>query len=178
MDLVVVTILFVMCYMGFGHGFFAEFLNVIGAVSMTALTINYSGLVTKWVQSYWHWQSILIPALVFWGLFLSLLYGVHLIIRAVTSTIKWERLHWSIQGCGLILGGLRGLWWAGFTLVVLSASGVTYFQESVETRSVIGPRLLPIATTGLEYATAFYPGSQYHTEVLVPPIQQKASDDH
>ena len=166
-----------MCYMGFGRGFFAEFLNVIGAVSMTALTINYAGLVTKWVQSFWHAQPILIAALVFWGLFLSLVYAVRLIIKTVTSAIKWERLHWFIQGCGLILGGLRGLWWAGFTLVVLSASGITYFQESVEMRSIIGPRLLPIASTALEYATALYPGSQYHTEVLVPPIQQKTSDE-
>ena len=176
-DLLIVTLLFTMCYMGFGHGFLAELLDVLGAVSATALTINYAGVATRWVQSFWRTQSILVSALVFWGLFLSVLYVVHLVVRAVTSAVKWERLHWSIQGCGLILGGLRGLWWAGFTVVALSLSGIAYLRESVEEHSVFGPRLLAIANASLERAAGLYPGSEYHGDVLIPPLHQETSPE-
>ena len=170
-DLIVVTIFLVACYNGFGRGLVAELLILLGAMSITALTMNYSGLATRWVQSYWSAQPMLTAALVFWGLFLMLVVGVRFILRTLTSAIKWERLHWSIQGIGLLLGGLRGLWWAGFIVVALSSSGFAYLQQSVEERSVLGPGLLAAAQVSLKRVADAFPGSEFQGAVLIPPCR-------
>ena len=112
----------------------------------------------------------------FWGLFLLLLFGVHLLIKRVAQVIKWERLHWLIQGMGLMLGGLRGLWWSGFLLIVLASSGVIWVQQAVEERSLIGPSLLPVSRTILEQVGDRFPGgAQPHGGDLVPPIRSDAT---
>ena len=170
-DLIVVTVFLIACYNGFGRGLVVELLILLGAISVTALTINYSGLAARWVQSYWSAQPMLTAVLVFWGLFLILVVAMRFLLRTLTSAIKWERLHWSIQGIGLLLGGLRGLWWVGFILIALSSSGVPYLQQSVEERSVLGPRLLAAARVSLKQVADVFPGAEFQSAALIPPLQ-------
>ena len=108
------------------------------------------------------------------ALFLILIFAVHMIIRRVTNVIKWERLHWAIQGLGLMVGALRGLWWSGLILAVLTSSGVTYLQESVEKRSVLGPRLAQLARVQLEQVADRFPGASLRGPFLIPPMKPVA----
>ena len=173
-DLIIVTILLRTSYNGFGRGLLTELLSLAGAVSVTVLAINYSNLVTQWVKP-WVWFDVTVAGfVVFLGLFLILIFGVHLIIRRLTEVIKWERLHWAIQGLGLMLGGLRGLWWSGVILAVLTSSGVAYLQESVEKRSVLGPRLSQTALESLERIADRFPGASHRGLVLIPPLRPTA----
>ena len=169
-DLIIVTILLRTCYNGFGRGLLTELLNLIGVVVVTLTTVNYAGLVASWLGPWVALGPQLMAVLVFWGLFFTLVVVMHALLRRLTGIIKWERLHWFIQGIGLFLGGLRGLWWAGFMLVVFSASGVGFFQESVEKRSVLGPRLLNISRTNLAEIANRFPGAQHRGETLIPPL--------
>lgn len=174
-DLVIVILFLRACYNGFGRGLLAELLNLIGAVSATALTINYSGVLTKWTHASLLGDPVLTEFLVFWGFFLILVLIVRFLMIRITSAMKWERLHWSIQGIGLILGGLRGLWWSGFIVVALTSSGFAYLQESVEENSVLGPRLLKIGQDSLEQTTTKFPGAKHRGEALIPPAKQATS---
>ena len=174
-DLIIIIALLRTCYNGFGRGLWAELLNLIGALSITALTMNYAGVVTSWLGP---WLSRLNPTviafLLFWMLFLSLLALAHVVIRQVAGAIKWERLHWATGMTGLALGGLRGLWWSGVLLVALTSSGFAGLRASVEERSVVGPHLLPLARQSLAYVSDQFPGAQHRSETLIPPANPKA----
>ena len=175
-DLIVVTILLRTCYSGFGRGLLAEVLNLVGAVGVTSLTVNYWEWLAHKLRP-WLWVNpTLADFLVFAVSFLALIFMVHFIVRRITELLKWERLHWAIQGVGLVLGGLRGLWWSGVLLVVLTSSGVVYLRSSVEERSVLGQRLARVARDSLEQVADRFPGAGARGGgLLVPPIITAAS---
>lgn len=173
-DLIVVTIFLRASYSGFGRGFLAEMLNLIGAVSATALTINYANMAIQWLQP-WFWFDATVAAFIVFGvLFLSCIFVVHMMIRRITEVLKWERLHWAVQGLGLILGGLRGLWWAGMVLIILASSGFEYLRQSVETNSVLGPRLVTMSREGITRVTDRFPGVEHRGRNLTPPLRAGA----
>ena len=174
-DLVVVIIVLRTCYNGFGHGLLTELLDLAGAVTITSLTLNYAGTVSAWLGR-WDWLAPATADLAgFWGLFLALMAAVHFVARRVTQVIKWERLHWMVQGVGLILGGLRGLWWAGFLLMVLTSSGFVFLRQSVEARSVVGPRLLGLSRESTARVADVFPGAMLRSRDPVPPVRAGAT---
>ena len=171
-DVVALTLILRMGYNGSLRGFFTEILNLTASVSITAFTVNYAGLVTGWLQPQW-WPAPHVTELAgFWGFFLVLVIGVRLLLKRVAQLIKWERIHWIIQGMGMLLGGLRGLWWSGFFVIVLASSGVTWLRQGVEERSLIGPALLSASRAILEDVAGRFPGAQPHGAELVPAIIQ------
>ena len=170
-DLIVVIALLRACYNGFGRGALAELLNVIGAVGATTLAINYWDRVARLVSPWVPLDPTVSSFLVFGGLFLSLIFVVHIALRRVAELVRWERLHWSIQGLGLILGGVRGLWWSGIIVIVLASSGFAYLRGSVVERSVLGPQLLRLATENVVRISHRLPGGRSRTSALVPPMR-------
>ena len=170
-DLIIIIVVLRSSYNGFGRGLFAEILNLLGALTITALTVNYAGLLTRVVQPMVWFNPMVTGFLVFWLLFLICLLAVHLLLRRVTEVIKWERVHWVLQGSGLVLGGLRGLWWAGFIVLTLTSSGFVYLRESVEDRSVLGPNVMETAQRYMKHVIDQFPGARYQGETLIPPIK-------
>lgn len=174
-DLIVVIVLLRTCYSGFGRGFLTELLNLAGAVTVTAIAVNFWGVVAKRLQP-WLWiDPAYTPVVVFWLIFLTMALGLRWVLARVGDVIKWERLHWTIQGLGLLLGGLRGLWWAGFLLIVLTTSGFVYLRDSVEARSVLGPRLVEIARNSMGRIADRFPGASSRGVTLVPPMKKSAA---
>ena len=171
-DLIIVIIVLRGCYVGFSRGLLTELVHCIGAVCVTALSVNYAGFLAHWLTPWIAWANPAIAtSLLFWVLFLLALFAVHRIIRALATVIKWEQVHWFLQGMAIVLGSARGLWWAGFFLVVFVSSGVDYFRASVEERSVLGPRLVVISRETLERVTEQFPGAAYRAKNLVPPMK-------
>ncbi len=171
-DLIILTVVFRACYVGFGRGLLTELLTLCGAVSATALTLNYARALMKWIEPWWRWDRTVGAFLTFWLLFLTCALTFRVVIRRLTQVIKWERLHWAIQGLGLVLGGLRGLWWSGFMVIALVSSGLVYLRDSVETRSVLGPPLAGLAQQTLRQVADVYPGAQGRGETLIPPLKK------
>ena len=173
-DLVIVSSLFIACYRGYWRGLLAELLNLAGAVTITSVTLNYGRVVAQWVPRPSWVADTVANVVFFWTLFLLLWVVVRLIQKRLSAVIKWERLHWIIQSAGLVCGGLRGLWWAGFIVVVLSSSGFTYLRQSVEERSLLGPKLLRLSRDALGQAADRFPGAVSRGAELVPPVKPSA----
>ncbi|MBI3011835.1 MAG: CvpA family protein [Candidatus Omnitrophica bacterium] len=159
------------CYGGFHRGFLTELFRSLGAVAVTALTINYSGVVASWLQPWLRFDPVLVNFLVFWLLFLGLMFIRRRLLNLVARVIQWERIHWATQGLGLVLGALQGLWWSGIILVALSSSGFIYLQQSVEERSVSGPWLLSTSREYLERLSGYFPGGENRGPTLIPPAR-------
>jgi uncharacterized membrane protein required for colicin V production len=143
----------------------------MGVVALTVLTLNYGGVAAAWLAPWVGWPPYLVALTGFWGLFAILWFTVRFTIRRVTELLKWEQVHWVIQGVGFFLGGVRGLWWTGFLLIVFVSSGLTFLAASVEQESVLGPRLLKIARTSIQRVADRFPGAQRRGGVPVPPLR-------
>ena len=169
-DLIVVTIFIKTCYSGLGGGFLAELLHLIGLIGAISTSINYFGPVAQWLAPWMAWFGPDVSeVLVFFILLLSLTLCVHLLIGRIARWIKWEQFHWILQGLGLMLGGLRGLWWAGLIVVVLASSKIPYLQESLMKESVLGPRLEQVAREAFSQAADRFPGAGQRKS-LVPQL--------
>ncbi|MDP3723352.1 MAG: CvpA family protein [Candidatus Omnitrophota bacterium] len=169
-DLLVVILFLRMCYSGQAHGLLWELLHLVGLISVTALTLNFSTPAAQWLESWLRASPILAAAVGFWGLFLGLLAVKRLLVKLITHAVKWEGAHWAIHGLGGLLGGIRGLWWSGFILIALSLSGWTYVQESVEQRSILGPGLVEVSRKSLTRVADCFPGAQARGQALIPSL--------
>ena len=172
LDLCVLTTVLRASYKGFHRGCLTELFTLVAAMCITALTINYAGAVSGWLQrAGWVWQTAHLPSWVFfWGFFLTVWLGVHLLLSGLHLVMKWESSAGLVRGMGLVLGLARGLWWSGVFLVVCASSGVPFLQESVEHRSVTGSRFLQISRDSLDYVTSRFPGAAGRRPTLVPPF--------
>ena len=169
-DLVVITVTLKMCYNGYVRGIVTELLYLLGAIAVIFLTINYWGFAAGTLRSWVGFPPNLLGPVVFWAFFLMIWVVIRIMLRSLTGLMKWERLHWVIQSIGLVLGGVRGLWWSGFLLLVFATSGFVYLQQSVEERSVFGPRVLAASRTCLEQLSDRFPGGTLRGAVLIPPV--------
>ena len=170
-DLIIVGLFWIGCYNGFGRGFLSEFFNLISAVAITVLTLNFSGMVTAALSPWIPLPPPITTLVAFWGLFLILWYVGLNIRRRLGGLIKWERFNWFIQGMGLLLGGLRGLWWAGLAVLVMTSSGYDFLKQSVEEKSVLAPRLLTSFRVSLDQIGDRFPGARLRTDTPVPPLR-------
>ena len=164
-DLIIVTTLLRTCYSGFGRGLWSELLRVLAVVTATALSVNYYRPVSEWAAP-WMWFGTQTGTLVIFCLiFLILAFSLHLLAKRVSDLIGWERVHWSIQGLGMLLGGLRGLWCAGFLLVIFAATGVEYLNTSVTKQSIFGPGLEKRAREAITLVANRFPGASERTRL-------------
>lgn len=171
-DLIVLLVVLRTCYSGYDRGFLTELLHVVGVVCVTVLDINYGPAAAQWVQRWIPVRPSVVAVTVFWLLFLIGILIKQVLIRQITNVIRWERLHWAIQSLGLLLGGMRGLWWTGVILVAFASSGMPYLQRSVEQRSVIGPTVLPIARGALVSIADQCPGAGQRAPELFPSLRE------
>ena len=171
-DLVLVTILLRTCYSGYGRGFFAEALNLLGIVTATALACNYHEPLARMVSPWWRGDPAGLAFLLFLTLLLATLVLSHVAFRKLTDLIKWERVHWTTQWLGLAFGAIRGLWWSGLLLKICLAVGVPYLEQSVQERSRLVPYVMPISTQGIEWVVDAFPGRPVRKE-LIPSMKLK-----
>lgn len=170
-DLIVLTIVLRGCYSGFGRGFLAELLACTGAVITSIVAINYWSPLATWLSPWLAMNPRLGGFMVFVLLFLTMLITVRLVTTRITALLQWERLHWIVQGMGMLLGGLRGMWWSAMFVVLCVASGFTYLQVSVENQSVLGPGMLRLANEHIRRVSDLAPGSHWRVPTLIPPIR-------
>ncbi len=169
-DLVILIVFFRSCYVGFGRGLLAEVLSLVGLVSATAIACNFHGFLAQWLSRWWPGDVATLDFLTFLLVFILLLLLVRVVIVKFAEALKWERLHWMIQGVGMVLGGVRGLWWMGLILLVLLSLGIPYFKGSIQDRSILGPRFVKVAQQVLEVVAQRFPGYTEHA-VLIPAIK-------
>lgn len=170
-DLIIVSLFLRAVYNAFGRGLLAELLSLAGAVTVTSLAINWWQPAANVLAPYLWVEPQLATFLIFFGIVLLGLLLVHITVRKVSEVIKWERLHWGIQGLGMIVGGLRGLWWAGFLCLIFAGSGFAYLRQSVEDESILGPRALLLAEEHVDRLADLFPGAGHQAQPLVPPIR-------
>lgn len=155
--------------MGFGRGLLTEALQVVGVVSASSLACNGYGIAAAWISPWWPGEPATLNFLLFLVLLVGGVFVARLLVRKITDVVKWERLHWAVQGIGMLIGAVRGAWWAGLVLLTLLALGIPYLSASVNERSVIGSPFVALARTSLETVADRLPGHAQRP-ALIPAI--------
>lgn len=160
------------CYTGFGRGFLSELLHLVGVVAATVLACAFHSPVSRFLAS---WVVMVSPPTMEFVSFLGLLaLGLFVFVglgaRALAKRLTWDRLTWSVQGFGLLLGGARGVWWSGLWLLVLLGTGVPYLDQSIQERSLFSPRLLALSRATLTQVVDWSTGSRGEGP-LIPTLE-------
>ena len=159
------------CYVGFIRGMVAECMSTAGLVSATALACNYHERLASTLAPWWRWSFNSLDFLIFLGLLtVGSWVFVCLVARTLSRVISSNASHGTLQGLGIICGGIRGMWLAGLALALLLATGAPYLGQSIEERSLFGPRLLGLSRGTLEWVANRFPGHADRT-VLIPPLR-------
>ena len=169
--MIVISILLRTCYNGFSRGLLFETLSLFGTIGATALALNFWGIAALAARAWVPFDPAVVSFLVFWALFVALYVIVHVVLARVARLVKWERLHWTIQGVGMAVGGLKGLWVAGLIVTALAVSGFDYLKQSVEHESIFGPPLLRLSHEAMVKAADRFPGASGRGTVLIPPVK-------
>lgn len=170
-DVIIVTIVIRTSYVGFSRGILSELLDIAVLISITVLTINFGEAISRGIREQAAVDPVLVTYIIFWAFFLSLIVMARAVFRRLTAIIgKWEPIHWMIRWIGMLIGAGRGLWWAGVVLVALTSSGFVYLRDSVETRSLLGSRMVGVARQTLEHVADYFPGATQRSEHLMPPV--------
>ena len=158
------------CYVGFSSGLVSGLLNLLGVVGVTVLACNARTIVAQWLAPWWRFDPMWVEYVCFMVLLLTGILLVHWLLRKLSTILQWERMHWFIQGLGLVVGGMRGLWWAGLWVLILQSFGIPYLQDSVQKRSLLGPQLSRLAQERIAWVADWFPGHGARGASLVPQV--------
>ena len=168
-DLIVVIIIWRACYGGLDRGLFVELLLLASAFVVSAATLNYAGVVAGWARP-WLFNDWRSDAVVYALIFLTLLLIFHEIVRSITQRVPMQASNWIVHGGGLIVGAVRGLWWASIVLIVVAGTGIPYFRGAVRERSITGTKFFEASRQVIVQATNYFPGSENRRSDLIPPV--------
>lgn len=169
-DLFVLIIIIRACYVGFEYGLVTALLQLISAVSATAMSVNFGPAVWVLIKSGFPLKKVG-AFVIFWVLFAMVGLLFSLIARRIANLIKWERLNVLLQAGGLICGFLRGSLWSMVLITGLSLSGIPYFEESVVGRSLAGARFGETSEEALKGIAGFFPAPDgRETLALFPKV--------
>lgn len=147
----------------------------MGVIAATALACTFhedvSLRIAPWVRTFRPETVDYVCFLVI--LALALFIIVHLGIRLLVKRVMWERLIWPVQGIGLLLGGIRGLWWAGLILWLAVASGEPYMTQSIRERSLFSPRLLQVSDEAIRQVVRRTSGPITGERRLIPSLVRR-----
>jgi uncharacterized membrane protein required for colicin V production len=123
------------------------------------------------IRPWWQFNPAVLDFTVFvLVLLIGILTFVRFLGRKLVDLIKWDSLSWLVQGLGLFLGCVRGLWCMGLALLMLVATNVIYFNNSIQDRSVLGPHLINVSKRAIEETANRFPGAINRKE-LIPVIK-------
>ena len=170
-DICIVTLTLLTAYNGFIRGVLTELLSCAGLISATAAACNYHRVLAA--RAFW-WMPgapYLRDVVSFLLIFLVLVLFVSFAVRRLNKFIAWEQHHWLPKTVGLLIGGIRGAWWSGLLLLMLLATGVVYFKQSIDERSLVSPYVVKTIRHNIEWVADRFPGHEGH-EDLLPLLRQ------
>ena len=157
-DLVILILVFRGCYVGFCREWWTELLHLVGVVAVSVFTCHFYVTLVEWLSPWWRFDPYWLEIAGVGALFVIAMVLVHLGIRRFSALIPHGQTRWLGHGMGMGVGGLRGAWWAGLTMLFMLSLQQPYLMRSVAERSLLGPRLVAVSRTTLRWLVDRVPG--------------------
>jgi len=166
-DVLFVTLLIRIGYIGFKNGFLPEFFRLLGLLAAFILSFNNYTLVSQFLSAHAKWTGAKPDVISFLFIFLLIVF-IFKIFATVSANLLSKRE--SISGpdrlAGLVLGLGRGALLVGLIYVLFVNSPFKYLSTSTKDRSFSGQYISKVAPFVYKIGINFYPWHKNKTPLV------------
>lgn len=162
-DILFVTLLIRIGYIGYKNGLLSEFLRFLGLLIAFLLSVNNYALISSFLSSHTKWAGEELDIISFLFIFLSVLF-IFKIATSVTSMLLDRSLISGISKlAGLAIGFGRGILLISLIYTLFVISPFEYISKSAKDRSLASRYISNVASTAYRIGMGFYPGEKIDT---------------
>lgn len=165
-DILFVTLLIRVSYIGFKNGFLPEFFRLLGLLVAFIVSFNSYTLLSKFLSTHARWAGPKPDLIAFLFIFLSILFIFKILAVAANALIGSENISGPSRLIGLALGVGRGILLISLVYVLLVNSPFSYLSRSVEERSFCSHYIADVAYAVYKTAINFYPWEAVETPLV------------
>jgi len=166
-DIVFVTLLVRVCYIGFKNGFLSEIFRLLGLFSAFILSVNNYTLVSGFLLSHTKRGGLSLEVVSFLFIFLATLFMFKLIARVAGLLSNSENVSLSNRVTGLVIGLCRGALLISLIYTLFINSHVGYLSKSVREKSILSQYVAGIAPAAYDIGINLYPLTKIDTPIAV-----------
>ncbi|NQT75646.1 MAG: CvpA family protein [Candidatus Omnitrophica bacterium] len=166
-DILFVTLVIRICYIGYKKGLFSEQFRLLGLFTAFILSFNNYTRVSNFLTTHTSWSGIKPDAVSFLFIFLLIL-AIFKILTKMAGLFFGGEENVSIFNslAGFVLALARGLLLIGLIYVLLVNSHFKYLSNSAEERSFSGQYVAEIAPFAYKAGMAMYPWKATETPLV------------
>lgn len=165
-DVVFVTLLIRICYIGFKNGFLSEFLRTLGLLTAFILSFNEYTSLSYFISRHARWTGPKPDVISFIFIFVFILFLFKIASVAIKNFFVGENVSKASRLIGLSLGLGRGLLLIALVYILLVNGPFVYLSKSAEERSFLGRYVSGIAPLAYKASMRFYPWERIDTPLV------------
>ncbi|MFC1623882.1 CvpA family protein [Candidatus Omnitrophota bacterium] len=162
-DILFVTLLIRICYIGFKNGILPEFFRLSGLLSAFIFSFNNYTLVGHFFSTHTRWIGARPDIISFLVIFLFILFIFKILASAASLLLSGGGMSGLSRIIGLVLGFVRGFLMISLLHVLFVNGPFEYLSRSVEGRSFFGQYTSRPAPFVYETGIKFYPWRKIET---------------
>lgn len=165
-DILFVTLLIRICYVGFKNGFLPEFFRLLGLLIAFIFSFNAYTLLSRFLSTHARWTGPGPDVIAFLLIFLLILFIFKMLAIVAAVFLGSENISGPSRTIGLVLGFGRGILLTSLIYILLVNSPFRYLSNSAEDRSFSGPYISGIAYIAYKVCSNFYPWETVETPLV------------
>jgi len=165
-DILFVTLLVRIGYIGFKTGFLPEFFRLMGLLIAFVLSFNNYTSVSTFLSSYARWTDVNLDMISFLSIFLAILFIFKILAILARSFLGSDNIFAFSRFIGLALGFARGILLVSLIYTLFINSPFEYLETSAKTRSFSGKYVSGIPGFIYKMGINFYPGKSVETPLV------------
>ncbi len=165
-DILFVTLLIRISYVGFKNGLLPEFLRLLGLFSAFIVSFNNYTSLSNFLLSHTKWTEANLDGISFLFLFLVVLFVFKILAILARGFLGGDNISGLNRGIGLTFGIARGLLLVSFIYILFVNSPFGYLRRSAEERSFSGRYVSNIPRVIYKKGINLYPGEKVDTPLV------------
>ncbi len=165
-DILFVTLLIRICYVGYKNGFLPEFFKLLGLLTAFIFSFNNYALVSNFLATHTPWSGAGPDVISFLFIFLLILVVFRILTKGIDLFFGGGNISMFSSLAGLALAAGRGLLLVSLIYVLLVNSHFEYLSKSVQERSTSGQYIVNIAPAVYKTGIGLYPWKKYETPLV------------
>ncbi|MBU0759295.1 MAG: CvpA family protein [Candidatus Omnitrophica bacterium] len=162
-DILFVTLLIRIGYIGFKNGLLPEFFRLLGLFSAFILSFTNYTLVGRFLTNHTKWNGASLEAISFLFIFLTALFIFKLIAIGVSLLSSQENVSLSSRIIGLAFGFCRGVLLISLIYILFVNNQIRYLSRSAREKSIISRYITGIAPAAYDIGINLYPWPRIDT---------------
>jgi len=173
-DIIYVTLLIRICYVGFKNGFLPEFFRVLGLLAAFIFSFNSYTLLSDFLSTHTKWTGPEPDVISFLAIFLTAIFVFKILAVTAQALLSGGGISGPNRLLGLALGLGRGVLLIGLVYTLFVNGPFEYLSRSAKERSFSSKYVFHVAPFVYKSGINFYPWEKVATP-LVELLESEAA---